>query len=349
MLNSEHEILHTFGNTSRFVRLPQGPPSLNVMEMLGDELRLAVGAALHRAARGKRTVTLNNVQFDPDDEAALVNVSVTPLSATQRWGTHFLVRFELTSRPEEPASRADDMGLQEAARDHIASLETELRFTKENLQATIEELETSNEELQATNEELYTVNGEYQRKIEELTVLTHDMDNLLESTDVHTIFLDDDLRIRKFTPKMADVFHLIDSDIGRAIHGFMHNIDCSGLAKKLSDVVTHRRLYEEEVKNSDGETFLMRMLPHRIDRRTAGDAGRQRPASPAHRVAKGILRGPLRHSANGRRALCLGTAPQRPTHSPGCPRPAHLHAPGPAGDRLDHGRFPAPGVGGVAP
>jgi len=73
------------------------------------------------------------------------------------------------------------------------SLEAELRFTKEDLQATIEELETSDVDLHSVNEELYTVNAEYQKKIKELTELTHDMDNLLSSTDAQTIFLDEQL------------------------------------------------------------------------------------------------------------------------------------------------------------
>jgi two-component system CheB/CheR fusion protein len=291
LLNGEHEVLHSFGQTTDYLHLPKGTPSLNIMEMLNDEMRLAVGAALHRATRDKKTVTLNNVAARHGENAARVNITVTPLAATRRWGAHFLVRFEEAQSLEQPTATSSDLGLEEAARDHISSLESELRFTKENLQATIEELETSNEELQATNEELlasneelqstneelhsvneelYTVNAEYQRKIEELTELTHDMDNLLASTDVHTIFLDDNLCIRRFTPKMAEVFHIIDSDIGRRIHGFMHSIQCADLPKKLGDVVSHGYQYEEEVKNADGASFLMRILPYKGDPNQGG-------------------------------------------------------------------------------
>jgi two-component system CheB/CheR fusion protein len=124
------------------------------------------------------------------------------------------------------------------AAQRIEDLEQELQFTRENLQATIEELETSNEELQATNEELlasneelqstneelqsvneelHTVNSEHQRKIMELTELNNDMRNLMESTGIGTLFLDENLEIRKFTPQVSRLFKIVDSDIGRPV------------------------------------------------------------------------------------------------------------------------------------
>jgi two-component system CheB/CheR fusion protein len=291
LLNSDLEILHTFGDAARYLKLRKGQPSLSMMEMLEDELRMAVGAALHRAARDKKPVTLNNVQTQRQAESSLVNVTVIPLPATRRIGAHTLVRFEEAVLPKPTETSVADLNLTEAARDHIESLESELRFTKENLQATVEELETSNEELQATNEELlasneelqstneelhsvneelYTVNAEYQKKIEELTNLTHDMENLLSSTDVHTIFLDGQLCIRRFTHKMGEFFNLIGSDIGRSIHGFMHSIRCVGLSEKLAGVLSNGCQYEEEVQNVKGESFLMRILPYKGDPEQAG-------------------------------------------------------------------------------
>ena len=91
----------------------------------------------------------------------------------------------------------------------------ELQATNEELVASNEELQSTNEELHSVNEELYTVNAEHQRKISQLTQLTNDMDNLLQSIDVGTIFLDRDLCIRKFTPRITDVFHILPQDIGR--------------------------------------------------------------------------------------------------------------------------------------
>ncbi|XZE22330.1 chemotaxis protein CheB [Pirellulaceae bacterium SH449] len=287
LVNSNREIVHSFGNSSEFLRWKSGTPSLDLLEMLQDELRMAVGAALHRATKEKSAVTLNNVRVLQSREERFVNIIVTPIPATRRITAHTLIQFAEAANPIAPTkSLAKDLDINEAAQDHILGLEAELRFTRETLQATIEELETSNEELQATNEELlasneelqstneelhsvneelYTVNAEYQHKIEELTELTHDMNNLLSSTDVHTIFLDENLAIRRFTPKMADLFHLIDSDLGRSIHSFTHSIRCENLSHKLQEVLENRTQVEQEVESSEGDVFLMRILPYKGD------------------------------------------------------------------------------------
>ncbi len=168
--------------------------------------------------------------------------------------------------------------------DRIDTLEDELRYSKENLQATIEELETSNEEMQATNEELvasneelqstneelqsvneelYTVNAEYQRKIAELSELTTDMENLLESTEVGTIFLDRDLNIRKFTPQIGQEFHLLPQDIGRPINNFAHDIMHPELINDLYSVVQSDCRMEKEVQDRQGKWLYLRILPYR--------------------------------------------------------------------------------------
>ena len=167
-----------------------------------------------------------------------------------------------------------------------------MRYTKENLQATIEELETSNEELQATNEELvasneelqstneelhsvneelYTVNAEYQKKIGELTELTADIDNLLYSTEVGVIFLDRDLCIRKFTPRIAlDFFHLLSQDVGRRIDSFAHGIDRSTLLEDVALVLETETRVEAEVRDRQGNVFFLRILPYRSKGRIEG-------------------------------------------------------------------------------
>ena len=171
----------------------------------------------------------------------------------------------------------------QASQDYVASLESELRYTRENLQATIEELETSNEELQATNEELvaaneelqstneelhsvneelHTVNAEHQRKIDQLTELTDDMDNLLQSTEVGVLFLDPELRIRKFTSRLGQLFHLLPQDIGRRFDSFARDIDYPDLLGDLSRVLRGSDPLEREVHDSQGHVHLLRVLPY---------------------------------------------------------------------------------------
>jgi two-component system, chemotaxis family, CheB/CheR fusion protein len=184
-----------------------------------------------------------------------------------------------------PVPSPSELDLSAVSRDQLGSMEAELRRNKESLQATIEELETSNEELQAANEELlasneelqstneelqsvneelYTVNAEYQKKISELTELTNDMDNLLASIQVGTIFLDQKLCIRKFTPLIAEVFNLLPQDVGRPITGFSTSLNQTGLMDDLAEVLRSERAIEREVCDRRDNWFFQRILPYRM-------------------------------------------------------------------------------------
>jgi two-component system CheB/CheR fusion protein len=146
----------------------------------------------------------------------------------------------------------------------------ELQASNEELQASNEELQSTNEELQSVNEELYTVNAEYQRKIIELTELTNDMDNLLSSTEIGTIFLDDSLRIRKFTPQIAQTFALVPHDVGRSIETFAHRLDHPELVDDLRRVLASGEPVERELLDVRGKAFFLRILPYRVKGTPAG-------------------------------------------------------------------------------
>ena len=164
-------------------------------------------------------------------------------------------------------------------------LEQELQFTRENLQATIEELETSNEELQATNEELlasneelqstneelqstneelYTVNAEHQNKIIELAEALNDVENLLSSSRIGTLILDEDMCIRRYSPQAAEVFNLVDGDIGRPLTHLSHRLsdfDAVDFARKAQ---RDGKTIEREARDNTGHWFLVRTLPYRV-------------------------------------------------------------------------------------
>jgi len=199
---------------------------------------------------------------------------------------HLLVSFDSSEGAARPAPRSseNEIDLDQISREQLRGLEAELDHTKENLQAAIEELETSNEELQASNEELqasneelqstneelqsvneelYTVNAEYQRKIGELTELANDMDNLLASTEVGTVFLDRQLKIRKFTPQIAETFSLLPHDVGRPIETFAHKMDHPELVDDLKRVLGEGEPIERELRGVRGKSFFVRILPYR--------------------------------------------------------------------------------------
>lgn len=287
LINDRRELVQSFSGAAEFLKLRDGRPSTDVFELVLPDLKAPLSTAVQQAAKKQSPITLTGIRVARPHDTVLIKVTVRPISDHHSDGEHFLVTLEpITDTKHVPPDRveATEIDLSQASKDQCHSLEMELRYTKENLQATVEEMETSNEELQATNEELvasneelqstneelhsvneelYTVNAEYQKKISELTELTSDMDNLLYSTEVGVIFLDPDLCIRKFTPKIAEVFHLLPLDIGRRIDSFSHNIHRAELLEDMKRVLRDKTPFETEVRVAESLTFLLRILPYR--------------------------------------------------------------------------------------
>jgi two-component system CheB/CheR fusion protein len=283
LVDDAGNLVHTFAGGGRYLTLADGKSSLCVLDLVPPDLKVVLNGALQRAAKEQKRVDYVGVPFRSPDGPVDLRVTVTPLELDKRQPPRFLVGFEPRARVV-PAGGGEQVDMGDESRDRIGRLEEELQYTRENLQATLEEMETSNEELQATNEELvasneelqstneelqsvneelYTVNSEYQRKIVELTELNADIDNLLVHTDVGVIFLDRDLRIRKFTPQMERTFHLAPGDIGRRLESFAHTLDDAHL---LDDVVRVRDAGEpvqREVRDRAGVSYLLRIVPYR--------------------------------------------------------------------------------------
>ena len=146
----------------------------------------------------------------------------------------------------------------------------ELQATNEELVASNEELQSSNEELNSVNEELHTVNSEYQGKIAELRELNEDMQHLLASTDIGTVFLDRELRIRRFTSGIHRAYDLTPGDVGRAIESFSHRLDVDDLVGRLDEVMRSGRKFEREVRDREGRALLLRVLPYELSGQVAG-------------------------------------------------------------------------------
>ena len=286
LVSDKGELLHSFAGASRFLEMRDGRQDLGVLDVVGAELRMVLVGGLARARKEKAAIVFKGVRIRVADRESFYKVTVRPVRSRGPGGVgHVLISIEGTEGPAPALDQTQtEIDLAQVSSEQLEALESELSYTKENLQAAIEELETSNEELQAANEELlasneelqstneelqsvneelYTVNAEYQRKIAELTELTNDMDNLLSSTDVGTIFLDRQLRIRRFTPQIADSFTLLPQDIGRSIESFTHKLDHPGLTEDLRSVVADGAPIEREVRDGDGRAFFLRVLPYR--------------------------------------------------------------------------------------
>ncbi len=290
LVNERGEVVHSFAGASKFLKLRDGRPGLDIRDVLDDELKVVVVGGLQRALKSESAIVFRGIRVG--EEGAEYRVTIRRVRSKNGNVVHLLVSFdEQNAAPSARTETETELDLRQVSHDQIGLLENELSLTKENLQAAIEELETSNEELQAANEELlasneelqstneelqsvneelYTVNAEYQRKIGELTELTNDMDNLLSSTDVGTIFLDRQLRIRRFTPQVADAFNLLPQDVGRAIQTFASNIDHPDLVSDLGKVLETGQPIEREVRDRQGRSFFLRLLPYRAKGRVDG-------------------------------------------------------------------------------
>ena len=151
----------------------------------------------------------------------------------------------------------------EASNEELKSTNEELQSTNEELQSTNEELETAKEELQSTNEELVTVNAELKNKIEELTEVNNDINNLLASTEIGTVFLDRELRIKRFTPAATKLFNLIPADVGRSIKDIVPKTEYENLWQDTEQVLHNLQIREMELKSLAGEIYAARILPYR--------------------------------------------------------------------------------------
>ena len=286
LVSDKGELVHSFAGASKFLELRDGRQDLDILDIVGSELRMVLVGGLARAKKEKAAIVFKGVRIRVANEERFYKVTVRRVRTRgSNDAGHVLVTIDGMEAPAPALEHAEtEIDLAHVSSEQLSALEAELSYTKENLQAAIEELETSNEELQAANEELlasneelqstneelqsvneelYTVNAEYQRKIAELTELTNDMDNLLSSTDVGTIFLDRELRIRRFTPQIADSFTLLPQDIGRSIESFTHKMDHPGLNDDLRRVVAEGAPVEREVRDRDGRAFFLRVLPYR--------------------------------------------------------------------------------------
>ncbi|XYH99408.1 chemotaxis protein CheB [Sorangium sp. So ce1128] len=288
LVNDAGELVHAFGGASRFLKVKDGRQGLNAFEMLECDLKMMLTAGLQRALKEPSAIVFKGVQA----EGGVYKVTLRRVESRRGTLPHVLITFEPIARaPQQAAMPEKEINLDDVSREQLSALEAELGYTKQSLQATTEQLEASNEELQAANEELlasneelqstneelqsvneelYSVNAEYQRKIADLTELGNDMENLLSSTDIGTIFLDKELKIRKFTPQIAESFNLLLQDVGRPIEAFTYAVDHPELTEDLRRVLATGERVERELRDRHNRSFFLRVLPYRAKGTVAG-------------------------------------------------------------------------------
>ncbi len=289
VVNERMELLHLVGDASGFLHLPSGKVVYDICRMAEKELAIPMATGLQKVFHDGKEIKYTNIRLPWPGGTKLVQLQIRLLPAKRGQEPLAALIIQDLPLPKRKLSGSEgevqEFDISREAEQRIYDLEQELQFTKENLQATIEELETSNEELQATNEELlasneelqstneelqsvneelHTVNAEYQSKILELTEITNDLDNLMAATRIGTIFLDENLEIRRFTPETARIYRILASDLGRPLAHLTHRLKDVDPLAVVKRVVETGKASEVEVCTEGGESYLMRVLPYAV-------------------------------------------------------------------------------------
>lgn len=286
VIDQDGKIQYIHGRTGKYLEPAPGEAQLDIFRMAREGLQSALQAAVHQAVAQNHSVERSPVKVKTNGDSVRIKLRIKPLLARKDGNRLLTVVFEELVEPKEPATG------QRAPQDRsVEELEQELRNTRENLQSTVEELETSNEELrsmneeyqstneelksaneeletsreelQSLNEELTTVNSELQEKISNLSVMQKEMQMFLNSLDIPTVFLDDQLRLVRFTTQASAIFHIIDSDVGRPIQHFASTLHDPTLIADAKEVLKTLQYSEKEVQTTDGHWYLRRTLPYR--------------------------------------------------------------------------------------
>lgn len=285
-IDHNFEIKETVGNFERVLSLPKKVLKLNLLRMLPVNISTVLIAEIKKAWKSNERKVINNLVFQHDGKSTAVQVAVTPARPSSgrpytMVAFHYMMLQEVI---EVTDSKGDN--------DYVLSLEEELNQTKESLQRAVEDLETaneelqsgneellsaneelqsSNEELQSLNEELHTLNTEHQIKIRELVEVNEDLNNYFRSSDIGQVFLDRQMRIRKFNPASARMINFIETDIGRPINHISTNIRYNGLIDDIESVLRDNHSIEKEVELQNGMNLLLRILPYLTqDNRVSG-------------------------------------------------------------------------------
>ncbi len=283
LVNDQGDILYISGRTGKYLEPAAGKANLNIFAMAREGLRYELNDLFRKALRQKDAATLKNVGVRTDGKMQTVDVTVQAISEPEVLrGTVMIVFTDIATPPKAKVSgkveqrtagsvvlaqmeRELEQARQEVriTRDEMEILQKEARCANEEVQSTNEELQSANEEMQSTNEEMQTLNQELSAKVGDLSRANNDMKNLLDSTELTTLFLDNALNVRLFTTGSNKIFKLIRGDVGRPITDIASELLYSELAADAREVLRTLVSHEKEVTSRGGRWFMVRIMPYR--------------------------------------------------------------------------------------
>jgi len=290
MINCEGDILYITGKTGKYLEPAAGKANWNIYAMAREGLSSELPGAIRKAKQNYEPVNLHNIKIGINGGTQIVDVTLQLIEKPEAIRGNIMIVFkdvdvipskatgkikkgkdiksnreqklelELQRANEELQSTREEM---QTTQEELKSTNEEMQSTNEELQSTNEELTTSKEEMQSLNEELQTVNIELQSKITDYIVANNDMKNLLNSTDIATLFLDKELNIRRFTDQLTKLFKLRPTDIGRPFTDMVTNLEYPGMTEDAREVLQTLVYKETSISTNDDKWFTVRIMPYR--------------------------------------------------------------------------------------
>lgn len=287
LINAEGDILYINGRTGKYLEPAAGKANWNIHAMAREGLRFELAGALKKALRQPGPVTVEGLKVGSNGGTQTVNLTVQAIDKPEALRGRVMVAFtdvvtvpaeqnvsrktatsdarkkiaeELREAREQLQTTREEM---QTSQEELKSTNEELQSTNEELQSTNQELTTSEEEMQSLNEELQTVNAELEAKVDDLSIVNNDMKNLLNSTEIATVFLDDKMHVRRFTPHATHLFKLIQGDVGRPLSDITTELDYPELQNDVHEVLRTLAFVEKQIATRDERWFRVRIMPYR--------------------------------------------------------------------------------------
>jgi len=290
LTNDKGDILYITGRTGKYLEPAAGKANWNIFAMAREGFRYELAGAFRKALVQKEDVIIHGLEIRTNGTAQTIDLIVRALQKPEGLrGMVMIVFMDIVSLPDKKTRGRKNRSIghitrveaiedelqvareelqtcreeMQTSQEEAKSANEELQSANEELQSANEELTTSKEELQSLNEELQTVNAELQARVDQLSRVENDWENLLNSTDIATLFLDNELCVRRFTTQATKIIKLKPGDVDRPITDLATDLDYQEMAADAKEVLKTLIFKEKEVATRDGRWFAVRVMPYR--------------------------------------------------------------------------------------